>query len=541
MAAGGKGRCEGKFGGMGVRFKLECPGCGMRSSSLVLGDRESGLCYCAACNRVVNSWASCWRPFDRCVCRDCGRGDSLRPLASYDPSAKSQLGSAPWLCPCCGFEHLESTTGAMVELEELRLTPATLVHCRIVTEPVDGRSQAVLPHCDDGPLKVFGVEPGLLHWWCEAEVGENLGQARFVRPIVDSGRSRLAVLEIEGLLRLELSGIEAGLRAEAAPARALWRVLENCLPLVVCQDHLCLNIVDPAWPEPGLSKIAGWLYDFPSSLLGLTHLWDAQLGSWVESASASIGLDFGGDEVLWLEAPWSARPFGDVYSNRIGDFETGVQAVLVRFADGRLARWPSGAGRPREADEIQKLAEAGERQAQYELGLAYEGGDESIAFQWFLRSAEQWHGPALWKVGQIHLQGGDGAGAAKWIKRAAKQGVKEAFFPLAELYRTGIGLEQDLGRAREFYSAAGHKGDARGLLWAGRMFARGEGGPTCYASAKWHLSLAASEHGLVEAALELGLLHRGRGESDKAVEWLSRAAEQGSQQAKEMLAQSAPE
>ena len=196
---------------------------------------------------------------------------------------------------------------------------------------------------------------------------------------------------------------------------------------------------------------------------------------------------------------------------------------------------------PRNFATAQREAQTGDRQAQYELGLAYESGgevepDSGMALNWFSRAAEQWHAEALWKVGQAYLEGRlgvapDPARAGKWLERAATQSVAEACFPLAELYRTGVGLEQNLSRARECYSTAGHKGNARGLLLAGIMFARGEGGEESYASAHWFLSRAASEHGLDEAALELGYFHQRRGETDKALEWFRRAAEAGNQEA----------
>jgi TPR repeat protein len=67
------------------------------------------------------------------------------------------------------------------------------------------------------------------------------------------------------------------------------------------------------------------------------------------------------------------------------------------------------------------------------------------------------------------------------------------------------------------------------------MFARGEGGEACFASAVWFLSRAADEHGLEEAELELGYVYQRRGEIEQAQQWFQRAAEHGSREAAQQL------
>ena len=433
----------------------------------------------------------------------------------------------------------------MVEFEEPDLTAGTLVHCRVTTRPMDGVCRAVLGSSDSDSIELSGATPSHLHWWCLAEMQEGLQKATFIKPVVDSGITRLRELEFRELLRFDLTQFQIAMENEEKPARDLCRDLESHFPLVFPEEGaLVLDTVSPGWPEPRLSLIGHLLYDYSSFLLGLTHVWDARSRDWLASPPASVGLDFGNEEILWLQPPWKARPYGNTYADRLSNFDRGVKAVLIRDqSEALVTRLPcSSPSAPRDISTVQREAQAGDRQAQFELGLAYENGeaverDSSLALEWFTRAAEQWHGEALWKLGQAYLEGllgmttPDPARAARWLERAATEGIAEAYFPLAELYRTGVGLEQNLSRARECYSTAGHKGSARGMLLAGKMFARGEGGNHCYASAHWFLSRAASEHGLEEAELELGYLHQRRGETEEAQEWFRRAARHGNQEA----------
>jgi hypothetical protein len=437
----------------------------------------------------------------------------------------------------------------MVEFADPTITPGTLVHCRVSTRPVNGVCKAELWPSWTGTIDLSGADPSLLHWWCLAEIEEDTRKARFIAPVVDSGVTLLQELEIRELLRFDLANLHWAMDFEQPEASELWNYLGDHLPLVITDPMLRLDPIKPDWAAPGLAMVGGLLYEHSSSLLGISHLWDAIACRWVATPPASVGLDFGGDEVLWLRPPWKAHPHGSAYASRISSFDTrGLKALLIRDESGTVVtRRPSPAQpAPRDLSVVEQQADAGDRQAQYELGLEYEKGerlerDSGQALKWFSKAAEQWHGEALWKVGQAYLEGIPGvaacdpARAATWIKRAADKDIAEAFFPLGELYRVGVGVEQDLSRARDCYRTAGHKGNARGMLLAGQMFARGEGGEACFASAVWFLSRAADEHGLEEAELELGYVYQSRGDVEQAQQWFQRAAEHGSREAAQQL------
>lgn len=519
----------------------------MESGGLTLGDRESGLAYCANCNLVVNSWRSCWQPLASSVCIRCGEDSSLRPLASHDPEANSRFGSGAFLCPCCGFDHLTISTLAMIELEHQKPTPGTVIHCRVVTPPENGVCQAALWPSGYLRVQLHGVEPSLLHWWCEAELEDDIGKARFLKPIVDSGVRKLRELEIQSTLRLDMTHLLEAVEQGLPEARPLWTELLQHLPPVISKPSLRIDPIEADWAIPGLATIAVLLYDHPSSLLGLWQVWNARNQEWMATPPASIGLGFSRDEILWLCPPWNRRPYGNEYSDRISNFTNGVKALLIRDESGALVtQLPAPArSEPLDLGTLQERARAGAPQAQYDLGLEYEKGerltqDRGLALQWFMRAAEQWHGQACWKVGKAYLEGipevvlQDRAHAAKWVKRAWDKDVEESFFTMGELFREGVGVEQDLERARDCFSAAGRKEHAQGHLLAGQMYARGEGGRHCYASAHWHLTRAA-EKGLAEAELELGLLHHSHDETEKALDWFRRAAEHGLQEAYKYL------
>jgi TPR repeat protein len=80
--------------------------------------------------------------------------------------------------------------------------------------------------------------------------------------------------------------------------------------------------------------------------------------------------------------------------------------------------------------EWQPLAEQGDANAQYGLGLLYATGrglpqDDDQAFKWFLRSAEQGVAKAEFLVGLMYAQGRgvtqDEGEAVAWYRRAADQ------------------------------------------------------------------------------------------------------------------------
>jgi len=118
-----------------------------------------------------------------------------------------------------------------------------------------------------------------------------------------------------------------------------------------------------------------------------------------------------------------------------GDFEAGVAAARAGDYQRALREW-------------QPLAEAGKRDAQFNLGLLYENG---------LGVAK------------------DAKTAAGWYRRAAEQDDREAQAYLAEMYANGLGIPRDDAEALRWYRRAAELGHAAAQYNVGAFYALGRG------------------------------------------------------------------
>lgn len=107
--------------------------------------------------------------------------------------------------------------------------------------------------------------------------------------------------------------------------------------------------------------------------------------------------------------------------------------------------------------------EAGDAQAQFDLGLQFDLGKDvernpTLAYQWYRRAAEAGFAAAQFNVAVMH-DTGDGvprnaATAALWYARAAAHGNHRAQFNLAQLYSGGDGVPRNHDLAAAWYRAA---------------------------------------------------------------------------------------
>ena len=118
-----------------------------------------------------------------------------------------------------------------------------------------------------------------------------------------------------------------------------------------------------------------------------------------------------------------------------GDFQAGVAAAQAGDYGRALAEW-------------KPLAEAGKRDAQFNLGLLYENG-----------------------LGVPK----DAAAAARWYLRAAEQDDREAQAYLAEMYANGLGIPRDDAEALRWYKRAGELGHPAAQYNVGLFYALGRG------------------------------------------------------------------
>ena len=115
--------------------------------------------------------------------------------------------------------------------------------------------------------------------------------------------------------------------------------------------------------------------------------------------------------------------------------------------------------------EWQPLAQQGDAQAQYHVGLLYHKG----------RGVPQ-----------------DDAQARKWYAKAAAQGLAKAQFSLGTLYFNGEGGPKDYQQALKWFRLLANKGEALAQTKLGIMYDDGEGVPKDKVKAYMWISLAAT-------------------------------------------------
>ncbi len=242
---------------------------------------------------------------------------------------------------------------------------------------------------------------------------------------------------------------------------------------------------------------------------------------------------------------------------RIAPVFAAVMAVVVPFTFPAPARAETAGAQAmargeyaRAVKELMVAAKAGNRQAQYDLGLAYRDGkgmgrDLNQAYKWIRQAADKDLPEAQFEVGQME-EDGDGteknvADAAEWYRKAAQHGNVPAMYALGELYRNGDddgnGVAKDEAQAIRWYRPAADKNDIDSQLALGKMYQQGLGVPkNLNDAAVWFRK--AAQLGSPEGRYLLALLlmdgdpahligHSPSGASVEAMGWLRAAAEQG--------------
>ena len=123
---------------------------------------------------------------------------------------------------------------------------------------------------------------------------------------------------------------------------------------------------------------------------------------------------------------------------------------------------------------FQKRAEAGDAEAQQELGRMYASGngvlqDYTEAVKWFRMAAEQGDEKSQFFLAQSYHFGEkvptDYAKAAKWYRKAAEQGNTHAQTNLGMMYAYGMAVPEDKAEAVKSVRMAADMGDANAKEW----------------------------------------------------------------------------
>lgn len=175
----------------------------------------------------------------------------------------------------------------------------------------------------------------------------------------------------------------------------------------------------------------------------------------------------------------------------------------------------------------QRLAERGQPEAQYAMGVLYELGhgvphNYQIAAHWYLKAAKQHYAMAKNNLGMLH-EGGYGvpqndATAVNYYRESAMQGLPSAQYNLALMHYQGTGVEQSFTVASTWMLRSAQQGFASAQYNLGIMYQRGEGVPhDDVAAAQWYIEAVKWGAPRAEANLQSLLQDKNRVVATQAV------------------------
>jgi TPR repeat protein len=216
-------------------------------------------------------------------------------------------------------------------------------------------------------------------------------------------------------------------------------------------------------------------------------------------------------------------------------FAPWVAAVFLMLAAASL---PAQETRSNTVDieTLKKLAESGNSDAQFELGIRYLGGesiakDEKLAAEWLQKAADQHNLAAMNAMGTLSEEGvgmpKDPKKAFEWYEKAAKYGFPLAQQNLAECYHTGKGVEKNEAESVKWIERAAQQDFAPSQAAFAWKLEKGEGiAKNTQLAASWYLK--AAQGGLVRAMTHLAYMYyTGSGvpqDFRRAEAWYRRAA-----------------
>lgn len=160
----------------------------------------------------------------------------------------------------------------------------------------------------------------------------------------------------------------------------------------------------------------------------------------------------------------------------------------------------------------EKAAAKGNPTSQYNLGLSYAEGlgvpkDAAKALEWLQKSAMQGDADGQNGLGYLYYLGQgvpkDAAKAAEWWQKSATQGNAQAQGRLAYLYQNGEGVLKDTAKALDLYKKAATQGEETSQYNLSRIYDEGKAVPMDATKAlEWRKKAAAQGH--AEAQYELG-------------------------------------
>src|SRR5581483_10723031 len=135
---------------------------------------------------------------------------------------------------------------------------------------------------------------------------------------------------------------------------------------------------------------------------------------------------------------------------------------------------------PRAFRLYEKAAKGGDAQAQYRIANAYLNGgvtkrDETLAADWYGRSAKQGYAPAETMLGRLALRKKDYRQALQWFQSAASKGDALAEAYLGYFYLFGRAVAKDPVKAAQLFGDSARKGNADAQYQIGILLLNGAG------------------------------------------------------------------
>ena len=164
------------------------------------------------------------------------------------------------------------------------------------------------------------------------------------------------------------------------------------------------------------------------------------------------------------------------------------------------------------AEQLERLADAGDAYAQYIIGTAYRDGgllipDTAKAQKLLERAAEQDLDAAQYALGKLYLSDEadvhDSAKGIYWLKRSADSGNDYAAYRLGKEYLRGENTVKDAETAVSYLRQAADNGNAYAQYLLGKLTLMGEGVPKDMDAAyEWFAAARDSGHAYAEFFME---------------------------------------
>ena len=211
--------------------------------------------------------------------------------------------------------------------------------------------------------------------------------------------------------------------------------------------------------------------------------------------------------------------------------------VSLLITAGYLALSASAAAQG--IDELRRLAQQGDSNAQTMLGMKYQNGDgvqrdDAEAVRWYRKAAQLGNASGQFNLGKMYQSGRgvaqDNSEAVHWYRKSADQGYSMGQNNLAIMYQNGRGVPQDYAAALRWFRKSAEQGNPIAQNNLGVMYLSGRGIAKDYGEAvRWFRK--AAEQGNSMGQNNLGVMYRnGRGvtaDDAEALRWYQKAADQG--------------